>query len=306
MLFNKTLTYQLDEYTDNALQTIMNPLVYEYIQSIFQTLDKCNELNRLELKVDLSKLEILINDIITEYEEQGEDEVRDRICLYLETTLTEELEVFGIAFHNVPNLYTINQIITGLYLIYSQTQNSIDSNFINILESDEDNIEIFSELISSFTSLIKFDLYTKLAHVENNVIDDMKEYAEYLDFLHNPDIDPETIKQIQWLADKDKNFMYSLFINNIIKDGYEISKLSTNLKQLYYNLEKLGNNINLITYDIVAVLVLSEDSKDSLLDSYNEVINLESVSHIADDEKKISLINNNVQELISKLLREGS
>lgn len=292
--------FELDEVIEELISNTLTRIKRDRIRDIIARLNAMNYLTNLDVNFDLNDLEERLTDVMYEHEDDSTDALGDIVLSTFMDFTAECISDLGITLHEDSKLSDILDVLNSLYTVYTIDAVVIPE-IINILaDNTRDDVELLVDVLDDFTVMDTGRLFKVIDDVDNGTLDKLKEYLEYKLFLKNDDIDEEVKKNIEYLLKADTMFGSTSIVAKYVA-GEEFDSLGDAKVALYKVLETLGENINLVPYEIAATLYLLNDEKEELSTLYSEEIDLVIISWIGEDQNKHNLVNNLVTEVITKL-----
>lgn len=292
--------FELDEVIEELISNTLTRIKRDRIRDIIARLNAMNYLTNLDVNFDLNDLEERLTDVMYEHEDDSTDALGDIVLSTFMDFTAECISDLGITLHEDSKLSDILDVLNSLYTVYTLDAVVIPE-IINILaDNTRDDVELLVDVLDDFTVMDTGRLFKVIDDVDNGTLDKLKEYLEYKLFLKNDDIDEEVKKNIEYLLKADTMFGSTSIVAKYVA-GEEFDSLGDAKVALYKVLETLGENINLVPYEIAATLYLLNDEKEELSTLYSEEIDLVIISWIGEDQNKHNLVNNLVTEVITKL-----
>lgn len=293
--------YNIEGMVYESMLRIFNINKVNSIKNIFNLMYNLDNLPYLAIEVDLTELESKLEDTIVEYEDMGNDGIRDAIEMEVISFTLDFLQQLGVVLNqDVITLSQLSNILNSIYILYTRDTDSIVDN-VKILEDieEEDNVNIFIKLIEEYVDIRTTDLYELIEDVDDDFLYDLRKFYNIQMFLENKEVDPDVIEIIKKLLEVDVMYSKTLFFNYIFNSGYSITSFDNNRQLLYSNLETYDDNIYLIPYEIVLTLSVSEDTKDNILEAYKENIDLTQISYLSEDNIKLLSVKTLIDETLS-------
>lgn len=292
--------FELDEVIEELISNTLTRIKRDRVRDIIARLNAMNYLTNLDVNFDLNDLEERLTDVMYEHEDDSTDALGDIVLSTFMDFTAECISDLGITLHEDSKLSDILDVLNSLYTVYTLDAVVIPE-IINILaDNTRDDVELLVDVLDDFTVMDTGRLFKVIEDVDNGTLDNLKEYLEYKLFLKNDDIDEEVKKNIEYLLKADTMFGSTSIVAKYVA-GEEFDSLGDAKVALYKVLETLGENINLVPYEIAATLYLLNDEKEELSTLYSEEIDLVIISWIGEDQNKHNLVNNLVTEVITKL-----
>lgn len=292
--------FELDEVIEELISNTLTRIKRDRVRDIIARLNAMNYLTNLDVNFDLNDLEERLTDVMYEHEDDSKDALGDIVLSTFMDFTAECISDLGITLHEDSKLSDILDVLNSLYTVYTLDAVVIPE-IINILaDNTRDDVELLVDVLDDFTVMDTGRLFKVIEDVDNGTLDKLKEYLEYKLFLKNDDIDEEVKKNIEYLLKADTMFGSTSIVAKYVA-GEEFDSLGDAKVALYKVLETLGENINLVPYEIAATLYLLNDEKEELSTLYSEEIDLVIISWIGEDQNKHNLVNNLVTEVITKL-----
>lgn len=292
--------FELDEVIEELISNTLTRIKRDRIKEIIARFNAMNYLTNLDVNFDLNDLEERLTDVMYEHEDDSNDAIGDIILSTFMDFAAECISELGITLHEDSKLSDILDILNSLYTVYTLDPNVIPE-VINILvDNTRDDVELLVDVLDDYTVMDTSKLFEVIEDVDNGTLDKLKEYLEYKLFLKNDDIDEEVKNNIEYLLKVDTMFGSTSIVAKYIA-GEEFGSLGDAKVALYKVLETLGENVNLVPYEIAATLYLLNEEKEELSNLYSEEIDLVIISWIGEDQNKHNLVNNLVTEVITKL-----
>lgn len=292
--------FELDEVIEELISNTLTRIKRDRVRDIIARLNAMNYLTNLDVNFDLNDLEERLTDVMYEHEDDSTDALGDIVLSTFMDFTAECISDLGITLHEDSKLSDILDVLNSLYTVYTLDAVVIPE-IINILaDNTRDDVELLVDVLDDFTVMDTGRLFKVIDDVDNGTLDKLKEYLEYKLFLKNDDIDEEVKKNIEYLLKADTMFGSTSIVAKYVA-GEEFDSLGDAKVALYKVLETLGENINLVPYEIAATLYLLNDEKEELSTLYSEEIDLVIISWIGEDQNKHNLVNNLVTEVITKL-----
>lgn len=292
--------FELDEVIEELISNTLTRIKRDRIKEIIARFNAMNYLTNLDVNFDLNDLEERLTDVMYEHEDDSNDAIGDIILSTFMDFAAECISELGITLHEDSKLSDILDVLNSLYTVYTLDPNVIPE-VINILvDNTRDDVELLVDVLDDYTVMDTSKLFEVIEDVDNGTLDKLKEYLEYKLFLKNDDIDEEVKNNIEYLLKVDTMFGSTSIVAKYIA-GEEFGSLGDAKVALYKVLETLGENVNLVPYEIAATLYLLNEEKEELSNLYSEEIDLVIISWIGEDQNKHNLVNNLVTEVITKL-----
>ena len=292
--------FELDEVIEELISNTLTRIKRDRIKEIIARFNAMNYLTNLDVNFDLNDLEERLTDVMYEHEDDSNDAIGDIILSTFMDFAAECISELGITLHEDSKLSDILDVLNSLYTVYTLDPNVIPE-VINILvDNTRDDVELLVDVLDDYTVMDTSKLFEVIEDVDNGTLDKLKEYLEYKLFLKNDDIDEEVTNNIEYLLTVDTMFGSTSIVAKYIA-GEEFGSLGDAKVALYKVLETLGENVNLVPYEIAATLYLLNEEKEELSNLYSEEIDLVIISWIGEDQNKHNLVNNLVTEVITKL-----
>ena len=296
------MDYTLDDIIQEFLENNTSKDKIKLYYSVIRNIDLLNNLPNIYATYDLNILEEKLIDIIEE-----EDTNENKISLIHETIKIEAIEyikTLGIDLiedRSSIYYYQIVNILFGLFNMFNTNITGAEYILDTLRnENNEDDVNL-SELLEEYTSVPATEYFELIQDVDETLISTLITYFRNLQENYDPSLDDETNNGIKSLLDIDQTFNNTDVVKDMLRLGLKPNLLSNNLNNLYFNINKYGDNIEFIPYEIAATLFLCDDSEQDMVKYFTEDINLDLVDFIEKDPSLKDVIIKSTLDLINKL-----
>lgn len=292
--------FYYDDIVNETLFNILPDVKYDKIMEITNLVNSFNYLPRLNLEFDLNQLDSDLEDIILENENDSNDSIGDLLLDRITSTFINYLESLGIVINAEIRLSELEDIFRCVLTLYV-LDNDNKTDIIPLINNKEkEDIEVFIDIIEEYSNLSTSRLLTVVEDIDDNFLSSLEEYYQTEIALSNPAIEQDVKQHLEYLLKSNAIFINTQIIKDIL-DGKVYNNLTEAKNTLYNALEKLQNNTNLIPYEILATLYITNNEKEDLNNLYKEEIDLSLVSWIKEEQAKHTLIDNLVATAITDL-----
>lgn len=292
--------FYYDDIVNETLFNILPDVKYDKIMEITNLVNSFNYLPRLNLEFDLNQLDSDLEDIILENENDSNDSIGDLLLDKITSTFIDYLESLGIVINAEIRLSELEDIFRCVLTLYV-LDNDNKSDIIPLINNKEkEDIEVFIDIIEEYSNLSTSRLLTIIEDIDDNFLSSLEEYYQTEIALSNPAIEQDVKQHLEYLLRSNAMFINTQIIKDIL-EGKVYNNLTEAKNTLYNTLEKLQNNTNLIPYEILATLYITNNEKEDLNNLYKEEIDLSLVSWIKEEQAKHTLIDNLVSTAITDL-----
>lgn len=292
--------FYYNDLVNEALFNILPDVKYDKIIEITNLVNSFNYLPRLEIEFDLNQLDSDLEDIVLENENDSNDAIGDLLLDTITSTFLDYLETLGVIVTADIKLSELEDIFRCLLTLYTLDIDS-KNDLISVLSNkDKDDVEIFIDIMEDYSNLSTSRLLTIVEDVNNDFLSSLEDYYQVDVSLNNPNIEEDTKEQLEYLIKSNPMFINTQVIKDVI-DGKVYNNLTEVKNVIYSALERLQDNTNLIPYEILAGLYITNTEKEDLNTLYKEEIDLSLVSWIKEEQAKHTLIDSLVSSAISDL-----
>lgn len=295
--------YEIDKSIANYMLSYMNVDVSKNIIKIFNTLNNINSLTDLDKTIDLSYIESIIVSIIT-----TEDEIVGNMNFNIRKTIIDNvcdyLQELGIIINRSEITYSqLADLLESLYTLHtldSDNMNYIISTFdINQNELNSNIILTLCNILSEYTKMSTLELYEIIEDVSSDILVNLISYFK----IRIEEITKELNKAIEVplkkLLNVENIISETYYYKDIMLNGYVENDLDSNIDMLYNNIEKHGENTAMVAPEILITLYLSTDTKEDIMVSFNNRIDLTLTEH--NNDSRIAIIKELLSGYVSKL-----
>lgn len=295
--------YEIDKSIANYMLSYMNVDVSKNIIKIFNTLNNINSLTDLDKTIDLSYIESIIVSIIT-----TEDEIVGNMNFNIRKTIIDNvcdyLQELGIILNRSEITYSqLADLLESLYTLHtldSDNMNYIISTFdINQNELNSNIILTLCNILSEYTKMSTLELYEIIEDVSSDILVNLINYFK----IKIEEITKELNKAIEVplkkLLNVENIISETYYYKDIMLNGYVENDLDSNIDMLYNNIEKHGENTAMVAPEILITLYLSTDTKEDIMVSFNNRIDLTLTEH--NNDSRIAIIKELLSGYVSKL-----
>lgn len=295
--------YEIDKSIANYMLSYMNVDVSKNIIKIFNTLNNINSLTDLDKTIDLSYIESIIVSIIT-----TEDEIVGNMNFNIRKTIIDNvcdyLQELGIIINRREITYSqLADLLESLHTLHtldSDNMNYIISTFdINQNELNSNIILTLCNILSEYTKMSTLELYEIIEDVSSDILVNLINYFK----IKIEEITKELNKTIEVplkkLLNVENIISETYYYKDIMLNGYVENDLDSNIDMLYNNIEKHGENTAMVAPEILITLYLSTDTKEDIMVSFNNRIDLTLTEH--NNDSRIAIIKELLSGYVSKL-----
>lgn len=295
--------YEIDKSIANYMLSYMNVDVSKNIIKIFNTLNNINSLTDLDKTIDLSYIESIIVSIIT-----TEDEIVGNMNFNIRKTIIDNvydyLQELGIIINRSEITYSqLADLLESIYTLHtldSDNMNYIISTFdINQNELNSNIILTLCNILSEYTKMSTLELYEIIEDVSSDILVNLISYFK----IRIEEITKELNKAIEVplkkLLNVENIISETYYYKDIMLNGYVENDLDSNIDMLYNNIEKHGENTAMVAPEILITLYLSTDTREDIMVSFNNRIDLTLTEH--NNDSRIAIIKELLSGYVSKL-----
>lgn len=295
--------YEIDKSIANYMLSYMNVDVSKNIIKIFNTLNNINSLTDLDKTIDLSYIESIIVSIIT-----TEDEIVGNMNFNIRKTIIDNvydyLQELGIIINRSEITYSqLADLLESIYTLHtldSDNMNYIISTFdINQNELNSNIILTLCNILSEYTKMSTLELYEIIEDVSSDILVNLISYFK----IRIEEITKELNKTIEVplkkLLNVENIISETYYYKDIMLNGYVENDLDSNIDMLYNNIEKHGENTAMVAPEILITLYLSTDTREDIMVSFNNRIDLTLTEH--NNDSRIAIIKELLSGYVSKL-----
>ena len=295
--------YEIDKSIANYMLSYMNVDVSKNIIKIFNTLNNINSLTDLDKTIDLSYIESIIVSIIT-----TEDEIVGNMNFNIRKTIIDNvydyLQELGIIINRNEITYSqLADLLESIYTLHtldSDNMNYIISTFdINQNELNSNIILTLCNILSEYTKMSTLELYEIIEDVSSDILVNLISYFK----IRIEEITKELNKAIEVplkkLLNVENIISETYYYKDIMLNGYVENDLDSNIDMLYNNIEKHGENTAMVAPEILITLYLSTDTREDIMVSFNNRIDLTLTEH--NNDSRIAIIKELLSGYVSKL-----
>lgn len=294
--------YQLDDIVFDFLNNVASKDKFKALRNIINNINLLNSLPDFDIEYDLNELESNIIGII---QQTGDN--TDKVTLITETIKSEAIsyiENIGIILiedRDEIYLYHISNILFGLYNMFNANVTGAEF-IIESLRDENNDMEVnIAELLEEYTS-IRFTEYVDIVEdVKDTLVTYMLSYFSNVLKNYDPKLDEETNNGIKKLLKVDLNFNKTDVVKDMLRLGLKPNLFANNLNNLYFNLNKYADDIDMVPYEIAATLFLCDDSENHMLVYLEEEVQLELIDFVSDNENLKNDLIKQTKELINKI-----
>lgn len=294
--------YQLDDIVFDFLNNVASKDKFKALRNIINNINLLNSLPDFDIEYDLNELESKIIDII---QQTGDN--TDKVTLITETIKSEAIsyiENIGIILiedRDEIYLYHISNILFGLYNMFNANVTGAEF-IIESLRDENNDMEVnIAELLEEYTS-IRFTEYVDIVEdVKDTLVTYMLSYFSNVLKNYDPKLDDETNNGIKKLLKVDLNFNKTDVVKDMLRLGLKPNLFANNLNNLYFNLNKYADDIDMVPYEIAATLFLCDDSENHMLVYLEEEVQFELIDFVSDNENLKNDLIKQTKELINKI-----
>lgn len=294
--------YQLDDIVFDFLNNVASKDKFKALRNIINNINLLNSLPDFDIEYDLNELESKIIDII---QQTGDN--TDKVTLITETIKSEAIsyiENIGIILiedRDEIYLYHISNILFGLYNMFNANVTGAEF-IIESLRDENNDMEVnIAELLEEYTS-IRFTEYVDIVEdVKDTLVTYMLSYFSNVLKNYDPKLDEETNNGIKKLLKVDLNFNKTDVVKDMLRLGLKPNLFANNLNNLYFNLNKYADDIDMVPYEIAATLFLCDDSENHMLVYLEEEVQFELIDFVSDNENLKNDLIKQTKELINKI-----
>lgn len=295
--------YEIDKSIANYMLSYMNVDVSKNIIKIFNTLNNINSLTDLDKTIDLSYIESIIVSIIT-----TEDEIVGNMNFNIRKTIIDNvydyLQELGMIINRSEITYSqLADLLESIYTLHtldSDNMNYIISTFdINQNELNSNIILTLCNILSEYTKMSTLELYEIIEDVSSDILVNLISYFK----IRIEEITKELNKAIEVplkkLLNVENIISETYYYKDIMLNGYVENDLDSNIDMLYNNIEKHGENTAMVAPEILITLYLSTDTREDIMVSFNNRIDLTLTEH--NNDSRIAIIKELLSGYVSKL-----
>lgn len=296
--------YEIDRSISGYMLTYMNGDISKHITKIFNTLNEINDLPDLEKTIDLSYIESIIVSIIT-----TEDDIVANMNFNIRNAIIENvadyLQELGIIIKRNEILYSqLVDLLEAVYTIYTlDADNMLYVTTMLDMSSDDmakDTLLTFCNFISEYTTMSTLDVYEILEDVTSDIIVNLVEYYKVRLEERTKELNKVIEVPLKKLLNVENLISETYYYKSIMIDGYVENTLEDNIDTLYNNINKHGDNLAMIAPEIFITLYLTTDTKDDIVMSFDNRIDL-TLTDFSSDSSKISVIRDLLVGYVSKI-----
>lgn len=294
--------FKLDDIVEEFLENYISKDKVKLYYGVIRNIDMLNNLPNVYAEYDLNELDDKLIEII-----QEQDTNENKATLIHETikiVAIEHISALGIELIEDRGSIYFYQLVNILYGIFNMLNTNVTgAEFIlNTLrdENNEDDTNI-AQLLEEYTSIPAMEYFELIQDIDETLITTLTNYFKDILENYDPALDEETNNGIKSLLEIDPNFNNTDVVKDMLRLGLKPNLLSNNLNNLYFNIHKYENNLDMIPYEIAGTLFLCDDSEQNMMEYLTEDINLDLVEFLEKDEDLKHKIMNTTVELINKL-----
>lgn len=295
--------YEIDKSISMYMLQYMNQEVYKNIVKLFNIINDINNIPDLDVTIDLSELESSIVSIIT-----TEDELSSNMNLNIKNIIIEYvstcLQNLGITIIKDDVTYTsLLDILEGIYTLYTLDNDNMQY-IVTMYDVSEDVLEqdtilLFSNLLSSYTTMSTLSIYELIDNVSTDIISNLVNYCILKIEENTKELNKEIDIKVNKLIKAEPYVTETFYYKNMMANGYTEQTLQESLDTLFNSINKHGDNVAGIIPEILITIYMSTDNSGDIMLEFNNKIDLTLADNL--DTSRINTIKELLIEVSTKL-----
>jgi len=294
------MAYVIDSFVTNSLSLLYTKLKYDLYVHIVNTIDELNNIQGLNKELDLDIFNLEIINVINRYKDYDNETIILHVDNVVYSGFVRYLNTYGIKVSQDIKLYELASILEAIKIFYTLDKGLIEPIELVLEDTNfQDDIEKLSHLLSQYSEITLPELYSLIEEVDIIFFTNLEKY--YSTFYKDEVVilNEEGKLIFNYLVNKDKEYLNTLFLQDIITNGYTPLTIDKLLPKLYHYLETHHDDITKTVYEIVCCFYLAIDTRGDIHSSVIDKLIFDNVPAV-----KTEILKDQVLATIEKMSLE--